>query len=583
MRFLCENCKAKYQIADEKLAGRAVRMKCRKCGHIIDVPSSEAKAVGIAASASPLPPPATVEAPRPAPRPAPAEPAGAAPRPPRPAATAPPPRARIDAPLPPPAVAPSVAAAIAPLAVAEPLASPLAGGLAGAFSKSVRGQGDADVSASIEVLSAGAGEEWYVGISGVPLGPVRLSTIREKAAQHLIDEDSLVWREGFEEWLPLRTFPELLALLHEARDQAPRPSLSPSAPPQAQALSVAARPAPRAALAGIDLSPTAARAPAADPNGAAVAPPPAAGIFEVPLYASPPSPFGDVQSDPFAAPAPLSAAMFAGPATAATRGESISTRPSVPPDDSLSRRSVVDDLALGMRRQVRMHPAAYVLIALAGGFGVTAAIVLFTADKTPPPAPTIQYVTVAAPVTNAPAGTAAGETNPAGSSNNLGEVAVAGGTRVAGPLPGGSADPGGKASSGDPTAASTPPPRVGLGDGPNVAGPTVGGPVVGGGVTAQLEQADIERVVSSQRASVKRRCWEPALSARDPKAPPSAKVGVSATIGPDGRVKGATASGGDGYPGLAACVQRSVQGWTFPPSGGESRANIPFAFFSQSQ
>src|SRR5262249_37728597 len=40
MKFLCERCKAKYQISDEKIAGRTVRMKCRKCGHLIEVEAS---------------------------------------------------------------------------------------------------------------------------------------------------------------------------------------------------------------------------------------------------------------------------------------------------------------------------------------------------------------------------------------------------------------------------------------------------------------------------------------------------------------------------------------------------------------
>src|SRR5687768_11069234 len=35
MKFLCGNCKAKYQIADEKASGRTLRMKCRRCGHDI--------------------------------------------------------------------------------------------------------------------------------------------------------------------------------------------------------------------------------------------------------------------------------------------------------------------------------------------------------------------------------------------------------------------------------------------------------------------------------------------------------------------------------------------------------------------
>jgi predicted Zn finger-like uncharacterized protein len=37
MKFLCPSCKAKYQIADEKIAGRSVRMKCRKCDFLIPI------------------------------------------------------------------------------------------------------------------------------------------------------------------------------------------------------------------------------------------------------------------------------------------------------------------------------------------------------------------------------------------------------------------------------------------------------------------------------------------------------------------------------------------------------------------
>src|SRR4029450_11619489 len=66
MKFLCDNCKAKYQIADEKVAGKTVRMKCRKCGHQIEV-----RAAVTETSVSTSPPNATApnkagsEAPRP--------------------------------------------------------------------------------------------------------------------------------------------------------------------------------------------------------------------------------------------------------------------------------------------------------------------------------------------------------------------------------------------------------------------------------------------------------------------------------------------------------------------------------------
>ena len=37
MKFLCPQCKAKYQIADDKIDGRTLRMKCRRCEHEIVV------------------------------------------------------------------------------------------------------------------------------------------------------------------------------------------------------------------------------------------------------------------------------------------------------------------------------------------------------------------------------------------------------------------------------------------------------------------------------------------------------------------------------------------------------------------
>ncbi|HTN87214.1 MAG TPA: zinc-ribbon domain-containing protein, partial [Sorangium sp.] len=40
MKFLCDNCKAKYQIGDDKVAGKSVRMQCRRCGHLIQVSAS---------------------------------------------------------------------------------------------------------------------------------------------------------------------------------------------------------------------------------------------------------------------------------------------------------------------------------------------------------------------------------------------------------------------------------------------------------------------------------------------------------------------------------------------------------------
>jgi hypothetical protein len=57
-------------------------------------------------------------------------------------------------------------------------------------------------------------------------------------------------------------------------------------------------------------------------------------------------------------------------------------------------------------------------------------------------------------------------------------------------------------------------------------------------------------------------------------------VVVSVDVAGDGHVTNAAATGGDGYPGLASCVQGQVRGWHFPPSDGGS-FKVPFIFAAQ--
>ena len=37
MKIVCDNCATKYQIADEKVSGKAFKIRCKKCSHIIVV------------------------------------------------------------------------------------------------------------------------------------------------------------------------------------------------------------------------------------------------------------------------------------------------------------------------------------------------------------------------------------------------------------------------------------------------------------------------------------------------------------------------------------------------------------------
>ncbi len=202
MKFLCDQCKAKYQIADEKVQGKTLRMKCRKCGHVIeiraaaDAPASgetmqvsalgEDAAAQIANSIAPpkpvAPTPRPGSAPRPgagAPRPAAGSRPGAAPRPP----------------------------------TATAAKNPPSGALASAFSKQV--SNEAPPASRTPTGPDVPAEDWYVAIDEVPVGPIRLTELRAKYAEGAVRDESLVWREGYEEWRPLRTLPELHQVVKE--------------------------------------------------------------------------------------------------------------------------------------------------------------------------------------------------------------------------------------------------------------------------------------------------------------------------------------------------------------------------------
>ena len=46
MRFVCDSCRAQYMISDEKVGSRGVKVRCKKCGHVIHVrrPDADAEA-----------------------------------------------------------------------------------------------------------------------------------------------------------------------------------------------------------------------------------------------------------------------------------------------------------------------------------------------------------------------------------------------------------------------------------------------------------------------------------------------------------------------------------------------------------
>ena len=337
-------------------------------------------------------------------------------------------------------------------------------------------------------------DEWFVGINDVPVGPIRLGEIRKRAMLGAISGDSMVWRDGLEAWRPLKSFPELLAVLEESVSSV-RASVAP--------LMVPAKGQPVARDKG-------------DANS-----------FE--------------------------------PA-----GIGVTTGPGVVTDDVVTPRAPV---------------FVWLAMLVALGFGVTIGFVVWSRQK--PPETIVKYVEVPAKEAATPAAVAA-VVDPA--QNEAAGVGSAGAAK--GRAPG---SKGSKASAdGDKQPAAAGTGLAGLKglSGLNPSGP--GGPGSSPGTTSpgsaggQLDAAQTQSTVARYTGSVKRSCWQPALDARDPSAPTSARVMVTITVGPSGSVQNVTTNGDPrGYPGLAPCIAGRVRAWQFPATGGTTTVNVPFVFAAQ--
>jgi eukaryotic-like serine/threonine-protein kinase len=88
--------------------------------------------------------------------------------------------------------------------------------------------------------------------------------------------------------------------------------------------------------------------------------------------------------------------------------------------------------------------------------------------------------------------------------------------------------------------------------------------------------ADAVRAVVRSHAGEIQRCFE---RAQMDQLYLSARITMSATVAPDGRVAGvSTSSSRDGTARLQACIQTAVQGWTFPPPAGAAAAHVSYTF-----
>jgi predicted Zn finger-like uncharacterized protein len=561
VKFLCEQCKAKYQIADEKAVGKTVRMKCRKCGHLIEVRAAvtetsvssalpEHIASGVPHAPPPAAPPATPQAPV----------QESPPAAPLPAATAS------------PVLTGTFATGGAGAIKVAPRPERPAGALEGAFKSAVQSEAalaaaavlpprppprDEEPSTPFDMSDLSPSDEWYVAINGVPVGPVRVVEIRRKAALGAVTEDSLVWQEGLDEWRPLRSFPELAAGVREATRMSRPPTAemratAPPPPPPRSARPVPSGNVPRA-IPPRATAPVSSVAPIARSNVVPIMsrlataeklePVPQPRNSPVPGPPAPPPPV----AVPSVVPDPFGSAAAAQPIAAAV---ALPAAASIPPTPS--------------SRQVNWIPLA--MVAMAVAFGVTAAIAIFR-PAAPAPAPTAEQP---APVAAAPEAVPTATATPAATATET--AAPAGGTTPAAPRSAG----GPKASGATANAGSgrsldlhslT---QNGVGvlptDDPGGATPKAAG--------QSLTESQVQQAVALHRTAINRGCWE-----RNPTTKQAVNVNVTLTVGGDGSAQNVAASGDD--PSVAKCIENDVRGWRFPATGSPQKIAIPFKFVRQ--
>jgi predicted Zn finger-like uncharacterized protein len=157
VKFICDQCKTKYSIADERVRGKVLKIRCKQCNHVITVREETARTTG------------------------------------------------------PNAVLPAPSKALEKaLDQSFSGSQDFEGGERTLISSNV--DVDALIAASGKAKAPAAAGDWFVSFDGEQEGPFSLEKVvaRVKAEK---GREAHAWREGFDGWLPVAKVPEIAAAL----------------------------------------------------------------------------------------------------------------------------------------------------------------------------------------------------------------------------------------------------------------------------------------------------------------------------------------------------------------------------------
>ena len=235
MKFHCDRCKTRYSIADERVRGKILKIRCKNCSAVITVKEggqvaappvpadARSRTGGGAAPAKPALPAQSKGTATPRPKPALPQAAArstasgqarAAPQ----ARGAPAPQGsqalRLGTNAPTPAARPG---AVAQARASFPTRSTATGdqvarsgvsskpgsALQGAFAQALRRQPEPGPADSVSNAPATLDAEWYVSEDGEQFGPYELRQAQDWVGSRRNDDELYCWSEGFDDWLPV--------------------------------------------------------------------------------------------------------------------------------------------------------------------------------------------------------------------------------------------------------------------------------------------------------------------------------------------------------------------------------------------
>lgn len=538
MKFLCDSCKAKYQIPDEKISGRTLRMKCRKCSHEIIIRGPKGPESG--ASESERRSPARTSA----------SSAGRMPTSSSPSLSPSSSASRRR---------PSSATASRPSSVAASRPAQRQSSRPSALGADFR-RG----TFTPEPVTAKPPTEWYVAINDVPVGPIKREEVARKIGMGAVTGESLCWREGLDDWRPVSEVPELFALVKQRRVPAP--------PPVARGAKPAPPPAPPEERSNV--------IPIGGRLGAAAAPLLEEEEDEKTVMAPMPmQALGDPPDPPPVSPAVSPAVAAAAPiaATVPGLGDAFAPVPNLAEPAPPARRA--------------FPPGLMIALVGAGAFGIAFAVIL--AQKMLSNDPEVAVVDevemgeldpIEAPVELDVPDEVPDEVEEAPDEDVPEETPE-------------EASTGTTMGTSRPTSTMTATPAVtttmrtaeeqalidrfgGSANDPDLASVMVGGAAdMSSSSRPALDGPALSRVINAPvNKNALQSCYTTAI--RGNPEPPSVRVNVSITVGASGTVTRVSADGAT-LGNLRGCIEQRVRRWRFPASSDGGQAAFPLVFSPQ--